>query len=141
MTLKPGKILSAVYTTVIVLSLVSSPLAQTPRERLRLEQAPAQEPQQTEEEKKAAKELEKKALALIDEMVGEAMALRLVENRVHILTGASEVLWARNEERARALFREAMDQVVAQMREAKEKGAQEDGQYFDSRYPRRHNPT
>src|SRR5262245_64539533 len=34
-----------------------------------------------------------------------------------------------------------MDQVGAQMREAKEKGAQEDGQYFDSRYPRRHNPT
>jgi hypothetical protein len=141
MTLKPRKIFSAVYTTVIVLSLVSSPLAQTPRERLRLEQAPAQAPQQTEEEKKAAKEIERKALALIDEMVGEATALRLIENRVHILTGASEILWARNEERARALFREAMDQVVAQMREAKEKASQEDGQYFDTRYPRRHNPS
>ena len=70
------------------------------------------------------------------------MTLRLAgKNRVHILTSASEVLWARNEERARALFREAMDQIVAHMREAKEKSAQEDGQYFDSRYPRRHSPS
>jgi hypothetical protein len=142
MTLKSRKVFSAVYAAIITLSLVSSPLAQTPRERLEIQHAPQrQEPQQTEEEKKAAKELEKKAMALIDEMVGEAMALRLVENRVHILTSAAEVLWARNEERARALLREAMDQVIAHMREAKEKSAQEDGQYFDSRYPRRHSPS
>jgi hypothetical protein len=141
MTLKSRKVFSAVQTAVIVLSLASSPLAQTPRERLKIQPAPPQEPQQTEEEKKAAKELEKKAMALIDEMVAEAMSLRLVENRILILTGAADVLWARDEGRARALFREAMDQVVAQMREAKEKSAQEDGQYFDSRYPRRHSPS
>jgi hypothetical protein len=144
MTLKSRKVFSAVQTAVIAMSLVSSPLAQTPRERLTIEviepRSP-QEPQQTEEEKKAAKELEKKALALLDEMVAEAMALRLAENRIHILTSASEVLWARDEERARALARQAMDQVVAQMREAKEKSMQEDGMYFDSRYPRRYNPS
>src|SRR5262245_13079710 len=104
MTLKPRGIFSAVRTALIVLALVSSPLAQIRRERLGIQPAP-QEPQQTEEEKKVAKELEKKALALIDEMIGEAMALRLVENRVHILIGALGVLWARNENRARALFR------------------------------------
>jgi hypothetical protein len=140
MTLKPRKVFSAVHTTVIVLSLVSSPLAQTPRQRLGIQPAP-QEPQQTEEEKKAAKELEKKALGLLDETVAEAASLRLAENRVHILAGASDVLWARDEERARALAREAMDQAVAHMREAKEKAAQEDGQYFDSRYPRRYNAS
>src|SRR5262245_62974594 len=137
MTLKSRKVFSAVHTVVIIFSLVSSPLAQTPRQRLGTQP----EPQETEEEKKAAKELEKKALALIDDMVAEAASLRLAENRVTILTGASDILWARDEERARALVREAMDQAVANMREAKEKAAQEDGQYFDSRSPRRYNAT
>jgi len=140
MTLKSRKVFSAVHIVVIILSLVSSPLAQTPRQRLGI-QPPPQEPQQTEEEKKAAKELETKALALIDEMVAEAASLRLAENRVYILTNASDLLWERDEERARALAREAMNQVVAHMRETKEKSAQEDGQYFDSRYPRRFNPS
>lgn len=140
MTLKSRKVFSSIRTVIIVLSLVSSPLAQIPRQRLGT-QPPPPEPQQTEEEKKAAKELEKKALGLIDEMIAEAASLRLAENRVHILTGASDVLWARDEERARALVREAMDQAVASMREAKEKAAQEDNQYFDSRYPRRYNAS
>jgi hypothetical protein len=138
MTLKSRKVFSSIRTVIIVLSLVSSPLAQTPRQRLGT-RPPPPEPQQTEEEKKAAKELEKKALGLIDEMVAEVASLRLAENRVHILTGASDILWARDEERARALVREAMDQAVASMREVKEKAAQEDSQYFDSRYPRRYN--
>jgi hypothetical protein len=140
MTLKSRKVFSAVHTAVIILSLVSSPLAQTTRQRLGI-QPPPQEPQQSEEEKKAAKELEAKALALIDEMVAEAASLRLAENRVYILTNASDILWARDEGRARALVRESMDQVVAHMREAKEKAAQEDGQYFDSRYTRRYSPS
>jgi hypothetical protein len=133
MTLKSHKVFSAVRTALIVLSLASSLSAQQP--------SPPQEPQQTEEEKKASKELEKKALALIDELVAESASLRLAENRVHILTTASDLLWARDEERARALAREAMDQVVAQMREAREKAAQEEGQYSDPRYPRRYGPT
>ena len=140
MTLKSRKVFSSIRTVIIVLSLVSSTSAQTMRQRLGT-QPPPPGPQQTEEEKKAAKELEKKALGLIDDMVAEAASLRLAENRIHILTGASDILWARDEERARALVREAMDQAVASMREAKEKAAQEDGQYFDSRYPRQYNPT
>jgi hypothetical protein len=140
MTLKSRKVFSSVRTVIIVLSLVSPHLAQTPRQRLGIE-SPPPEPQQTEDEKKAAKELEKKALGLIDEMVAEAASLKLAENRIHILTGVSDILWTRDEERARALVREAMDQAVASMREAKEKAAQEDSQYFDSRYPRRYNAT
>src|SRR5215470_2918707 len=139
MTLKSRKVFSSIRTVIIVLSLVSSTSAQTMRQRLGTQPPPEQ--QQTEEEKKAAKELEDKTLALIEEMVTEVASLRLAENRVHILIGASDVLWARDEERARALVREAMNQAVASMREAKEKAAQEDGQYFDSRYPRRYNPT
>jgi len=137
MTLNYRNVFSAVYTAIsfiIVLSLVSYPLAQTPDERLRLQRPPQQPPQQTEEEKKAAKELEKKALALVDDLVAEAMSLKLAENRVYVLTGAAEALWKHDEESARALIREAMNQVVAQMRESKEKAAQDDGQYLDPRY-------
>lgn len=137
MILKSSKVFSSVHAAIVVLLLASSLSAQTAPERNRIQQSPPQEPQQTEEEQKAAKELEKKALSLIDEMVAEAASLRLVENRVHILISAAEILWERNEERARALARDAMDQVIAQMREAKEKATQEEGQYFDSRYPRR----
>src|SRR5262249_34154933 len=128
MTLKSRKVFSAIRTVIVVLSLVSSPLAQT--QRLRVQPSQPQEPQQTEEEKKAAKELENKALALIDDIVAEAASLRLAENRAYILTGAADLLWTRDEDRARALIREAMDEVVAQMREVREKAAQDDGQYY-----------
>ncbi len=141
MTMKSRRVFSVVHAAVIVLSLASSPLAQTPRERLGIEHAPQQEPQRTEEEKKAAKELERKAMALIDEIGAEAMSLRLAENRIHILTSASDVLWARDEERARSLVRRAMDQIVAHMREVKEKAAREERLYFDSRYPRRYDAS
>ncbi|HEV2665755.1 MAG TPA: hypothetical protein VG324_12635 [Blastocatellia bacterium] len=133
MALKSRKVFPAVHTVIVMLSLVLSPLAQTPRQRPGIRPAP-QEPQQTEEEEKAANEPEKEALALIDEVVAEAMSLRLAENRVYVLTVMSDVLWARDEERARALVRKAMDQVVAHMREMKEKATEEDWERFDSRY-------
>src|SRR5262245_18565731 len=72
-----------------------------------LAQSPAQPQAQKEE-----KELEKKALALLDQMVGEAMALKLVENRIYALTTAADLLWKRNEDRARALLREAVNQFM-----------------------------
>jgi hypothetical protein len=131
MASKSRTVFSAVCVFIIVLSLVSSPLAQTPRNLLGIHQTTAQEPQWTEEEKK---ELEKNALALIDELVAEAMSLRLAENRVYVLTVTSDVLWERDEGRARALVRKAMDQVVAHMREMKEKATEEDWERFDSRH-------
>ncbi len=140
MTLNSRKVYSAAYTAIsliIVLSLVSNPLAQTRFARLLyLRQSAPQAPEQTEEEKKAAKELEKRALAFVDELATEAMSLKLVENRIYILVGAADALWKYDEERARALAREAMNQVVESAREASDKAAREDGQYFDPRYVR-----
>src|SRR5262245_64448062 len=73
------------------------------------------QPQARKEEKsqKEDKELEKKALALLDEVVGEAMSLKLVENRIYALTTAADLFWKRNEDRARALFAEAVSQFMA----------------------------
>jgi hypothetical protein len=60
----------------------------------------------------ADKALEKKALSLLDETVGEAMALKLVENRIYALTMAAALFWKRNEDRGRALLREAVNQFM-----------------------------
>src|SRR5215475_3157568 len=73
-----------------------------------LAQTPAQPQSQKED-----KELEKKALALLDEIVGEAMSLRLVENRIYVLTTAANLFWKRNEARGRALLAEAVNQFMA----------------------------
>jgi len=79
-----------------------------------LAQSPAA-PQSLKEDKsqKVDKELEKKALALLDEVVGEAMSLKLVENRIFALTAAADLFWKRNEDRARALLAEAVNQFMA----------------------------
>jgi len=79
-----------------------------------LAQTPTQ-PQARKEEKsqKEDKELEKKALALLDEVVGEAMSLKLVENRIYALTTAADLFWKHNEDRARALLAEAVSQFMA----------------------------
>src|SRR5262245_1501534 len=90
-----------------------------------LAQTPAQ-PQSQKEDKspKEDKELEKKALALLDEVVGEAMSLKLVENRIYALTTAAGLFWKRNEDRARALLTEAVNQFMAIERPSDSDGLQ-----------------
>jgi len=77
-------------------------------------QTPARaQAQKGEKSPKEDKELEKKALALLDEVVGEAMSLKLVENRIYALTTAADLFWKHNEDRARALLAEAVSQFMA----------------------------
>ena len=52
-------------------------------------------------------ELERKALALLDEIIGETPSLKLVENRIRLGATAAEILWPRNQERAREIFNAA----------------------------------
>jgi hypothetical protein len=85
-----------------------------------------QPPQQTEEEQKAAKEFERKALALLDELIVESASLALPENRIYVQSRAAEMLWKFDEPRARALVREVMDQIVALSQES----AARDGEQF-----------
>src|SRR4051812_17671010 len=89
--------------TLSILLLASNAAAQTP-----------QAPKQSEEDKaKARKELERKALALLDETLQGAQALKLAENRAALRAQAADLLWARDEKRARSLFREAVTDIVA----------------------------
>jgi hypothetical protein len=60
-----------------------------------------------EEKAKARKELERKALALLEETLQDVTLLKLAENRAAVRVQAADLLWARDEKRARALFRDA----------------------------------
>jgi hypothetical protein len=61
----------------------------------------------TPEQQEAKKELERKALLLLDEVINDAKVFKNAENRLIIRVLAADLLWPRNEARARALFKEA----------------------------------
>lgn len=50
---------------------------------------------------------EKKAVALLEEVLSEAQAMHLPENRIWVQVVAGDLLWAHDQARARALFGEA----------------------------------
>jgi len=73
----------------------------------------------TEEQKqKETAEKEKKAYALLEQVVDEAQLLRLTENRVRVQITGADLLWEHNEGRARTLFGLAADGLAEMMRTA-----------------------
>jgi len=72
---------------------------------------------QTDEEKlKQQEAFEKKATALLEQVVGEVQLLKLPENRIRVQTAAGDLLWKHNEQRARSMFSLAADGVAEMMR-------------------------
>src|SRR6266436_2057805 len=69
------------------------------------------DPQQQQEEKV---KLERKANALLEQVIAEAQSLKLPENRIRVQIAAGDMLWDKNPVRARGLFVEA-GAVLAQM--------------------------
>ncbi|MCA1567540.1 MAG: hypothetical protein LC803_18195 [Acidobacteria bacterium] len=67
----------------------------------------------TDEQAAGQEELERKALALLDEVIGETPSLKLVENRVRLRAAAVEILWPRDQERAREIFNAAANDLSA----------------------------
>jgi hypothetical protein len=59
---------------------------------------------------------EKKAIALLEQVLGETGSLKLPENRVYVQISAADLLWDRDEQRARALFSEAAGTIADLMR-------------------------
>ncbi|HKX31972.1 MAG TPA: hypothetical protein VJ302_30070 [Blastocatellia bacterium] len=57
--------------------------------------------------------LEKMALASLDDLVNEGMGLRLPENRIPVLIFAADMLWKRDEKRARGYLQEAISQYLS----------------------------
>ncbi|HZS48728.1 MAG TPA: hypothetical protein VFC63_26890 [Blastocatellia bacterium] len=79
-------------------------------------QSTSQDPQtnqtQTDDQKKAQAALEEKALRLIDQVVAEAQSLKLPENRIRVDFTAGDMLWAKDETRARMLFADAATNIA-----------------------------
>jgi hypothetical protein len=79
--------------------------------------APSYVAAQVDEKEKAQKELERrqelerKTLGLVDEIVAAAWSLKLPENRSFVLASAAELLWPRDEKRARNLYWEAFNSL------------------------------
>ncbi len=67
----------------------------------------AQDPPGTEQQQKAQAALKEKALQLLDQVIAEAQALKLPENRLRLQWQAGDLLWERDEARARTLFSQA----------------------------------
>ncbi len=93
---------------IISLAIISPGVAQRPTTQAPAEQANA--PRSLEQEK-AQQELERKALVLLDEVINDAKVFRNPENRVIIKIAAADLLWPRNEARARTLFKEAVNNL------------------------------
>ena len=80
---------------------------------------PAKDLAQDGEKDKAQKqiekrqELERKTLAMLDEVATQALSLRLPENRSFVLAAAADLLWTHDEKRARNLFWDALNSLTS----------------------------
>src|SRR5216684_3509307 len=73
--------------------------------------AQVDENEKAQKEAEKRQELERKTLALLDETVAGAWGVKLPENRSFVLTNAAELLWTRDEKRARNMFWEALNSL------------------------------
>jgi len=87
-------------------------------------------PESKEEKEKARKELERKALALLNETLDSAPGLKLAENRALVQAQAADLLWTREEKRARALFRDAMTGAGEALQSAGAQSSRRDMSYW-----------
>jgi hypothetical protein len=67
----------------------------------------AQDPPSTPSTEEQQKALQEKAFQLLDQIVGEVRALKLPENRLRVQWQAGDLVWPRDEARARTLFSQA----------------------------------
>lgn len=65
----------------------------------------------SEKEEQQKRELTQKAYTLVDEIATGAHGLKLPENRSFVLSSAADLIWQHDEKRARALFRDSLNNI------------------------------
>ena len=103
-----------IATSLFVLSLVLACAMFATAQEATSPSATAQQtpdPQQQQEDKL---KLESKAAALLEQVVTEAQALKLPENRIRVQIAAGDMFWDKNPARARGLFADA-GAILSQM--------------------------
>src|SRR5437763_1082224 len=88
---------------IILLASVAIAVAQTATSQTATAQQ-SPDPQQQQEEKA---KLEKKAVALLEQVVTDSQGLKLPENRIRVQIAAGDMLWDKNPGRARGLLTDA----------------------------------
>lgn len=68
-----------------------------------------------QEKEKAQRELERKALAMLEEVMTDGEAFRLPENRIRVALIAADLLWRYDQRRAGKLLQEAMNTFTQMM--------------------------
>jgi len=86
----------------IVTSLTSYGQGETTPEPAIAEQQPL-----SKEQKEEKLKLQSKAVTLVEQVVSEAQTLKLPENRIRVQIAAGDMLWERDQARARGLFNDA----------------------------------
>jgi hypothetical protein len=71
--------------------------------------SPPDEQDKQQQNGDAKKELERKTLALLDEIISSTSTLKLPENRALIMSSAADLLWSRDGKRARQIFKDALN--------------------------------
>ncbi len=74
--------------------------------------ATAQQPVDAQQQQEEKLKLERKATALLEQLVSEAQGLKLPENRIRVQITAGDMLWSRDQARARGLFNDAGAAIV-----------------------------
>ena len=74
-----------------------------------LAQTPTTSPSEIEEKQQAQ---EKVVISLLNQIVNDAALLKLGENRALVLASAADLIWVKDQKRARLLFRQAADEIV-----------------------------
>ena len=65
------------------------------------------------EREKARQEREKKAVNLLEDVAGQVSLLKNSDNRALVFASVADLLWTRDQKRARQLFRQSADEIVA----------------------------
>jgi hypothetical protein len=97
------KIVPFVIASGFILAVAAFSVAQNATSQSANAQA-SPDPQQQQEEKA---KLERKATALLEQVIAEAQSLKLPENRIRVQIAAGDMLWERSAPRARGLFVDA----------------------------------
>src|SRR5260370_15338466 len=97
------KIVSFVIASGFIMAVAAFSVAQDASQTPATAQA-SPDPQQQQEEKA---KLERKANALLEQVIAEAQSLKLPENRIRVQIAAGDMLWEHNATRARGVFVDA----------------------------------
>jgi hypothetical protein len=95
--------------------------------------AQGDEKEKVQKEDEKRQELERKTLAMLDEVATQALSLKLPENRSLVLADAADLLWTHDEKRARSLFWDALNNLTSSIGPAEDDSTVKDSTSRDSK--------